>query len=118
MARAENAEADALARLASGIDGDEGMSVPVEKLLAPSMKRKKVAELTPTESTWKDAIIRYLMLGEMPSDGAEARNLRVKAAKYVIIKGKLYKRGYAEPFLRCLDPDEASYVLREIHEGV
>ena len=44
--------------------------------------------------------------------------MRVKAAKYVIIKGKLYKRGYAEPFLRCLDPDEASYVLREIHKGV
>ena len=40
VARVENVEADALARLASGIDGDEGMSVPVEKLLAPQHRTK------------------------------------------------------------------------------
>ena len=29
----------------------------------------------------------------------------------------LYKRGFSQPYLRCLAPDEANYVLREIHEG-
>ena len=29
----------------------------------------------------------------------------------------LYKRGFSQPYLRCLALDEANYVLREIHEG-
>uniref|UniRef100_A0A2N9EEI4 Uncharacterized protein n=1 Tax=Fagus sylvatica TaxID=28930 RepID=A0A2N9EEI4_FAGSY len=32
--------------------------------------------------------------------------------------GTLYKRGFSLPYLRCLAPDEASYVMREIHEGI
>uniref|UniRef100_A0A2N9FYE4 Reverse transcriptase n=1 Tax=Fagus sylvatica TaxID=28930 RepID=A0A2N9FYE4_FAGSY len=34
------------------------------------------------------------------------------------LKGTLYKRGFSLPYLRCLAPDEANYVMREIHEGV
>ena len=30
---------------------------------------------------------------------------------------ELYKRGFSQPYLRCLAPDEANYVLREVHEG-
>ena len=37
VARTKNTEADTLARLAPGIDRDEGMLVPVKKLLAPSI---------------------------------------------------------------------------------
>ena len=29
----------------------------------------------------------------------------------------LYKRGFSQPYLRCLNPDESLYVLRDIHEG-
>ena len=29
----------------------------------------------------------------------------------------LYKRGFSQPYLKCLAPDEANYVLREVHEG-
>ena len=29
----------------------------------------------------------------------------------------LYKIGFSQPYLRCLAPDEANYVLREVHEG-
>ena len=38
VARAENADADALARLASGIDRDEEISILIKKLLAPSIE--------------------------------------------------------------------------------
>ena len=30
----------------------------------------------------------------------------------------LHKRGFSQPYLRCLAPDEANYVLREVHERV
>ena len=29
----------------------------------------------------------------------------------------LYKRGFSQPYLRCLVLDEANYVLREVHKG-
>nr|KYP63283.1 Pro-Pol polyprotein [Cajanus cajan] len=32
--------------------------------------------------------------------------------------GELYKRGISSPLLKCLAPDQANYVLREIHEGI
>ena len=29
----------------------------------------------------------------------------------------LYKRGFSQPYLRCLTQDEFHYVLRDVHEG-
>ena len=62
-------------------------------------------------------IISYLKDGKLLEGKDEARKLRVKAARYVLINEVLYKRGFSQPYLRCLTPDEANYVLREIHEG-
>ena len=28
----------------------------------------------------------------------------------------LYKRGFSQPYLGCLAPEEVNYVLREVHE--
>ena len=30
----------------------------------------------------------------------------------------LYKRGFFMPYLKCIDKEEAKYVIEEIHEGV
>ena len=49
-------------------------------------------------------------------DKNEARKLRIKAAKYVLIDEVLYKRGFSQPYLRCLAPNESNYVLREVYE--
>ena len=62
-------------------------------------------------------IISYLKDGKLLEGKDEAKKLRVKAARYVLINEVLYKRGFSQPYLRCLTPDEANYVLREIHEG-
>ena len=57
------------------------------------------------------------MDGKLPEGKDEARKLRVRAAKYILIDEVLYKRGFSQPYLRCLTPDEVNYVLKEIHEG-
>ena len=31
---------------------------------------------------------------------------------------KFYKRGYSQPYLRCIEEEEARYVLEEVHGGV
>ena len=52
-------------------------------------------------------------------DGKEAvRKLKVQAARFILIKDVLYKRGFSRPFLRCLGMEEVDYVMREIYEGI
>ena len=63
------------------------------------------------------SIVIYLKDGRLPEDKDGARKLRIKATKYVLINEVLYKRGFSQPYLRCLAPDESNYVLREVHDG-
>ena len=53
----------------------------------------------------------------LPEEKVEARKLKVKSARYILMDEVLYKRGFSQPLLRCLAPDEANYMLREVHEG-
>ncbi|XP_073153623.1 uncharacterized protein [Henckelia pumila] len=58
------------------------------------------------------------MRGNLPANQVDARKLRVRAARFTIIDGELYKRGFSSPYLKCLTPAKGNYVLREIHEGI
>ena len=63
-------------------------------------------------------IITYLKDERLLKRKDEARRLGIRSARYILIDEVLYKRGFSQPYLRCLAPDEANYVLREVHEGV
>ena len=65
-----------------------------------------------------DEIKLYLKNIHLPPNADEARKLQVRAFKYVLIKGILYRKSFVIPYLRCLRPDEAQETLREVHEGV
>ena len=54
----------------------------------------------------------------LPNGKEAARKLKVQAARFVLIKDVLYKRGFSRSYLRCLGPEEADYVIREVHEGI
>ena len=54
----------------------------------------------------------------LPDDKEVARKLKVQVARFVLIKGILYKRGFSRSYLRCLIPKETDYVRREVHKGV
>jgi len=62
-------------------------------------------------------IVRYLTSDELPEDKNEARRLRAKAARFTIHDGKLLKRSFSGPYLRCVTPVEASHILSELHDG-
>ncbi|GKV01387.1 hypothetical protein SLEP1_g13944 [Rubroshorea leprosula] len=89
--RAENEQADSLSKFAS----DSSLS---------------------SRST--DSIISFLRNGIVPEDRQEAMKLRKKASRYTLVDGVLYKRSFSLPLLRCLNPYETEYALREVHEGV
>ena len=111
--REENVEVDVLAKEASAI---EPMNEFDEVQYVPSIDLPEVQQIEDREN-WMTPIVSYLKDGKLPEGKDEARKLRVRAARYVLIDEVLYKRGFSQPYLRCLTSDEANYVLREIHEG-
>ena len=68
--------------------------------------------------SWIDPIFEFLAEEKTPEDKNEARRVRYQANGFTILSKKLYKQGYVMPYLRCLRPYEAKYVMREIHKGV
>jgi hypothetical protein len=83
----------------------------------PSTEEETVNSIT-FNTTWMLPIIRYLKEGTLPADRTEAHKLRIRASRFQLLGGILYKMGFSRPHLRCLSPEEANYVIREVHEGV
>ena len=69
-------------------------------------------------SNWTTPLVSYLKNYTLPENKEVARKLKVQAARFVLIKDVLYKRGFFSPYLRCLSPEEANYIMREVHEGI
>ncbi|KAI9118379.1 hypothetical protein K1719_010711 [Acacia pycnantha] len=65
------------------------------------------------ESDLKKPIEDYLERGLIPDDAMEAKMLVREAAKYTMVEDQLYRKGLHSPMLRCLNPNEAGYVLAE-----
>ena len=111
--REKNMEADALAKEAST---NEAMDEFDEIQYMPSIDLPEVVQVG-NEENWMAPIVSYLKEGMLLEGKDEARKLRVKSTRYVLMDEMLYKRGFSQTYLRCLAPDEANYVLREVHEG-
>lgn len=65
-----------------------------------------------------EPIIKYLEIRGPLEDELQAHQIKIKSARYSMIRDQLYKRSYSGPYLRCLDLEEAKYVLSELHKGV
>ena len=63
-------------------------------------------------------IVSFLWDGHLPQDADEAKKIRKRAARFTILNNVLYKRGFSMPYLKCVDDDEAKYILEEIYEGI
>ena len=70
------------------------------------------------EINWTTLVVSYLKDGTLPNDKKVARKLKVQAARFVLTKDVLYKKDFSQPYLRCLNSEEADYVIREVHEGI
>nr|GEX43656.1 reverse transcriptase domain-containing protein [Tanacetum cinerariifolium] len=92
--------------------------VLVEVLETKSITAKEVTAVIKEEGpTWMTELVSYLKEGTLPEDEKKARKIRLKARQYELMEGILYKRSFLTPWLRCVGPLQAEYVMREIHEG-
>ncbi|XP_076960273.1 uncharacterized protein LOC143636596 [Bidens hawaiensis] len=109
ISRGLNKKADSLSKLAS---------VKVETFGQPSITEVALTNVEVQEERCMTPILLYLREGVVPEKKQEARRLKIKALKYEIIEGALYRRSYLGPSLKCVDLTEAEYIIREIHEGI
>ncbi|GFY91594.1 hypothetical protein Acr_07g0017900 [Actinidia rufa] len=116
--REDNKKADALANLTSTFEFISNKCVPLEFLANPSIGITNQVLQAEESPTWMDEIIAYLQDGILPKEKLQARRLQYRFARFCIFNGKLYKRSFSGPLLKCLQPEEAEYVLKEIHEGI
>ncbi|GJW50875.1 reverse transcriptase domain-containing protein [Tanacetum coccineum] len=118
VSRSKNKKADALSKIASTSFAHLSKQVLVEILNEKSINGKEVAAVVEEEEpTWMTPIVEYLRDGILPEDSKDASKLRIKARQYELLQGVLYRRSFLKPWLRCVGPLQADYVIREIHEG-
>ncbi|GJV08823.1 reverse transcriptase domain-containing protein [Tanacetum coccineum] len=116
--RSENKKADALSKIASTSFAHLSKQVLVEELKEKSInERIRLAIVEEEAHTWMAPICEYLTKEILPEDKKKARAVRRKASRYVVINETLYKKSFLGPWLRCVGPIQANYVLIEIHEG-
>ncbi|XP_064953720.1 uncharacterized protein LOC135635929 [Musa acuminata AAA Group] len=112
--RSENQRADTLAKLASG----SAPRARPETEELPHRAIEVVATVTDdAPATWVQEMLRFKRDGTLPDDETAARRLRRTQAWYSEEGGRLYKRSFSRPLIRCLEPNEARTVLSDMHEG-
>ncbi|XP_022018984.1 uncharacterized protein LOC110919012 [Helianthus annuus] len=116
--RSENKPADALSKLASTSFQHLAKDVRIEVLKNPSVLLRQVNVIETGQPSWMTPIIQYLQEGVLPENKAEARKIQNKALQYEMNGGILYRKSFLGPLLRCVDPQDANYLIREIHEGI
>ncbi|XP_042962726.1 uncharacterized protein LOC122297003 [Carya illinoinensis] len=116
--RADNEVADRMARATSG--GEEvPLPWPVERRVidVPAVGIE-VGVLGSRAPDWANSIVDYLDEGRLPEAKKETRKIKKRVARFLLIDGILYKRGFSVPLLRCISAQEAQHVLAETHEGI
>jgi len=107
--RADNARADLLSKLASTKKKGKYKSLLQQTLEAPSTECEPQCMQITTRDTWMDPFIQYLQSGTIPKE--EEKGWTRKAARYTLIEGELFRRGFSTPLLKCITVGKADYVM-------
>ncbi|GKA09809.1 reverse transcriptase domain-containing protein [Tanacetum coccineum] len=116
--RSENKKADALSKIAYTSFAYLTKQVLVEALKIKSIEEKEILAIVEEEEyCWMTPLVEYLTEGTLPAETKKARAIKIKARKYAMINGFLYKKSFLEPWLQCVGPAQAEYIVKEIYEG-
>nr|AAT77832.1 putative gag-pol precursor [Oryza sativa Japonica Group]ABF96916.1 retrotransposon protein, putative, Ty3-gypsy subclass [Oryza sativa Japonica Group] len=124
LPRGQNEEADALAKSAA-CGGPHSPGIFFEVLHAPSvpMDSSEVMvidqeKLGEDPYDWRTPFVKHLQTGWLPVDEAEAKRLQLRATKYKMVSGQLYRSGVLQPLLRCISFAEGEEMAKEVHQGL
>ena len=109
--------ADEVSELASLEEGGISMNLEMEVQKCASIKEVPTFAIQRANS-WMTPIVAFLQDGHLPQNTEEAKKVKKSAARFTILNDTLYKRGFSMPYLKCVDKEEAKYILEEIHQGI
>ena len=109
--------ADEVSKLASSKEEGTSTNLTMEVQKHPSIEEVAAFTIQSTD-TWMTPIIFFLQDGHLPQNAEEARKVKKRAARFTILNDVLYKRGFSMPYLKCVDEEEAKYILEEVHGGI
>ena len=66
---------------------------------------------------WRSPFIRYLTEGIPPQKYSERYKLKRLATRYFLHNTIIFKKGYDGDPLRCLGPEKAKEIIKEVHSG-
>ncbi|XP_022152117.1 uncharacterized protein LOC111019907 [Momordica charantia] len=114
----QNANADALACLASSYEMNLPRTLMVEILHGLSLAEPEVMDIDLSRTAdWMTLIIKHLEIRELPEDRVEALRFRRWAAHYLLKDRVLFKIWYSLQLLQCIGVAETGYMISEVHEG-
>ncbi|KAL2238352.1 UNVERIFIED_CONTAM: Transposon Ty3-G Gag-Pol polyprotein [Sesamum indicum] len=115
--RDENDRADSLSKFGALLTGVKSRSITVMIKEKPAIVETLDIKAVEQPCTWKDELMMFLSKGILPENSVRARSIKLKATRFTMIESELYKRTHEGPLLKCLNHEQAEYVLKEIHEG-
>ena len=115
--RSQNMGADEVSKLASSKEEGTSTDLAMEVQKHPSIEEFATFTIQSAD-TWMTPIVSFLQDGHLPQNSEEARKIKKRAARFTILNDVLYKRGFSMPYLKCVDEEEAKYILEEVHRGV
>ncbi|XP_075675109.1 uncharacterized protein LOC142644365 [Castanea sativa] len=115
--RGQNMAADEIAKVASLEEGSTSVEVDMEIQKRPSIEEVPTFTIQNINS-WMTPIVSFLQDEHLPQDAKEANKIKKRAVKFTILNYTFKKRSFSMPYLKCVNKEEAKYILEEILEGV
>ena len=115
--KSQNIGADELVKQSSSEAGPMNTDLNIEVQKCPNIEEVHTFAIQ-SESSWMTPILSFLQDRRLPPDDEEASKVRKRVARFTILNDTLYKRGFSMPYLKCVNEEEAKYILEEIHEGI
>ncbi|VFQ79434.1 unnamed protein product [Cuscuta campestris] len=126
--RGKNTDADLLSKLTQAAPEHVSKLARIETLEKASIEGFSVSTIeeggqpnpdrVEPDNIWIDDLVKYYMTGQFPEDEDRVRKVKLRAPRFQMLDGRLYKRAFGGPLLRCLTRAEAERVIAEVHQGV
>ncbi|VFR01048.1 unnamed protein product [Cuscuta campestris] len=126
--RGENTDADLLSKLTQEAPEHVSKLARIETLEKASIEGFSVSlieedgqpnpDQVEPDGVWMDDLVKYYMTGQFSEDEDRVRKVKLRVPRFQMLDGRLYKRAFGGPVLRCLTRAEAERVIAEVHEGV
>ncbi|XP_075654265.1 uncharacterized protein LOC142624547 [Castanea sativa] len=108
--RDQNMAADEIVKMASSEERPTSVELDMEIQKRPSIEEVPTFAIQSVNS-WMTPIVSFLQDGHLPHDAMEAKRIKKRAARFTILNDILYKRGFSMSYLKCVDEEEAKYIL-------